>query len=505
MELASIHSGADDKTVPESRDLPQWLPRALVILALLIAPFLVLRHDYLPPDDALRYAAKAVSGKSWNEIILMREDITIDHNPGWNALLRAVHLVTGWNPRQLVWLSVALMFAAATLPAVACFKKPEAWLLGFMAACLCFPMIIDRLFIGRPLFVTVGITLWLLARWNAAADSQFSRTLLAKSTLCMALSTWVHGSWYLLVFIPAAFCVSWHWRKGAALFGCWAAGVLAGAALTLHPWTFLAQSARIPFLALGEKNSVNTLVSEFVPYKGAWLALIPVAVLLLARRAARLPRKDWTRDPVLWMALLGGLAAVKVVRFWTDFGLPALGLWIAFQIDEWEGLARKTQLWVRTGVAAAGAAILCFYIAADWNGRWSKYGHLDPLSASDPEDRPWLPEPGGVLYSVNLSVFYQTFFANPRGEWKYALGFEPSFMLPENRAVYNELWNSLNSIESVKPWVRKMTPRDRLVLLGPDNIFPAIEGLEWHYAAKSLWVGKLPASGSAKPGPGQGR
>ena len=78
-------------------------------------PFCILRYGYLPPDDALRHAAKAVSGKSWGEILVLRPEITLDHNPGWNWFLTELHRMTGWGPTELVQFSVVTMFLLLAL------------------------------------------------------------------------------------------------------------------------------------------------------------------------------------------------------------------------------------------------------------------------------------------------------------------------------------------------------------------------------------------------------
>jgi hypothetical protein len=70
----------------------------VLLLALLAVPLRVISFGCLPPDDALRHAAKAVSGKPWPEIRVMRSDITLEHNPGWHWLLQTLHRGTGWDP-----------------------------------------------------------------------------------------------------------------------------------------------------------------------------------------------------------------------------------------------------------------------------------------------------------------------------------------------------------------------------------------------------------------------
>ena len=41
-----------------------------------------------------------------------------------------------------------------------------------------------------------------------------------------------------------------------------------------------------------------------------------------------------------------------------------------------------------------------------------------------------------------MTIFYQTFYKNPHGDWRYMLGFEPALMPPEDFEVYHKiLWN----------------------------------------------------------------
>ena len=44
----------------------------LILAIILLIPFKIISYGYLPSDDALRHAAKAVSGKTWSEILILR-------------------------------------------------------------------------------------------------------------------------------------------------------------------------------------------------------------------------------------------------------------------------------------------------------------------------------------------------------------------------------------------------------------------------------------------------
>src|SRR5271154_4968913 len=83
---------------------------AIVILVILAIPLKIIGYGYLPGDDALRHAAKAVSGKSWSEILVLNDVYKIDHEFGWNLLLEKIHLWTNCGAESLVVFSVVALF-----------------------------------------------------------------------------------------------------------------------------------------------------------------------------------------------------------------------------------------------------------------------------------------------------------------------------------------------------------------------------------------------------------
>ena len=74
--------------------LKRYVPLAvwtIVILVILAIPLKIIGYGYLPMDDTLRHAAKAVSGKSWSEILVLNDAYKIDHEFGWNLLLEKIY------------------------------------------------------------------------------------------------------------------------------------------------------------------------------------------------------------------------------------------------------------------------------------------------------------------------------------------------------------------------------------------------------------------------------
>ena len=63
-------------------------------------PAKIISYGFLPMDDALRHAAKTVSGKSWQQILVMRDDFPIDPSPGWQKILEWVHESTVATPNH---------------------------------------------------------------------------------------------------------------------------------------------------------------------------------------------------------------------------------------------------------------------------------------------------------------------------------------------------------------------------------------------------------------------
>src|SRR4029453_5848391 len=89
--------------------------RWLVVAAVVLLSVRVLGQGFLPPDDALRHAAKAVSGRPWSDILVMRPTTTPDGHPGWHFVLGAVHRSTGAGAPALVLFSVVGLFVLFAL------------------------------------------------------------------------------------------------------------------------------------------------------------------------------------------------------------------------------------------------------------------------------------------------------------------------------------------------------------------------------------------------------
>jgi hypothetical protein len=292
--------------------------------------------------------------------------------------------------------------------------------------------------------------------------------------------------------------VAQRWRAASLLAGAFAVGILVGALFTGHPLGHLWQMLLHGYLALGRPHLSTSLVTEFQPFDGRPV-FVAVVVALLAWRARRSGAQAPWRDPTV--VLIAGCWALGYVasRFWFDWSLPAFLALAALEIQEllerrveWAGRARVV-------FAAAAGLVLLLATVADINRRWSDPPVRPFLSADNATHRPWLPQPGGIAYSADMSIFYSLFFANPQGQWRYVLGFEPALMRDEDYAVYTAIRRSRGLTESFLPWLHRMRPEDRLYVADPSGQQPPVPGLEWFQPVFGIWAGRLPRTASGAP------
>jgi hypothetical protein len=166
--------------------------------------------------------------------------------------------------------------------------------------------------------------------------------------------------------------------------------------------------------------------------------------------------------------------------------------------------ARLSRESVSAAMLAAFVAVGSYIgVTRDLAGRWTR--NLDSvfLSPGDiklPRIANWMPGPGGIVYSSSLDVFFRTFYANPRAEWRYLLGFEPGIMPRADRKILRNIQRSGFAPEAYAPWVKRMKAEDRLILL--QGWKPGIDELDWYYASGNTWIGRLPVQkfrGAAEP------
>jgi hypothetical protein len=451
-----------------------------------------MEYGFLPRDDALRSAGKAVSGKTWQQVLVLDKVYQIDHEYGWSLLLAKVHSVFHAGPDGIVFFSIVSLFVLAGLAAVLWMRYPEAWL-ATLALSMITVLMPYRLLQGRPYIVTIAALLSLLLLWRRFGSAPPKRWMAGFLTAGITASVFFHGTWYLWVLPIAAFFLAGQFRWGFVVAGCWVAGVFCGSLLTGHLIGYPLQAVKVVLLATGKHLTQRTLVAELQAGSGDVYALYFLGALLALRHLAALKAPPFLRDPAFWLVCLTWALGFRVGRFWVDWGWPALAVMIAADLQLLLASRLAVDSFRRAALAAALAVIAFLAIGTNAEGRWSANLSQPFLEADNPALKGWLPQPGGILYAAEMTVFYQTFFKNPLGDWRYILGFESTLMPAEDFETYHKiLWNYGDS-QAYAPWVEKMTPADRLVIHGGRGEPPAIPQLEWNYGISDTWIGRLPA------------
>jgi hypothetical protein len=465
--------------------------RWTVVLFLAIAPFRVASYGYLADDDVLRHAAKAVSGRSWSEILVLRPEVTMDSHPGWHALLTLVHRVTGADVHGLAVLSLLLTSLLLLLPPAFLLRRPEAWALAVFAFGALEQRIPTRFFSGRPFVLGMAALAVLCLLAPRGSLGRHGWRVAATVTALLAVVIWMEPSWHLYLLPVLACLLARRWRLAVSLLGVLGAAVLLAGVLHGNLFEFVAQSLLHTVLAFGTPAPAGTLALEFNPGSGS-VELVLGLLLFLGWRHARGRLGPATLDqPVFLLAATGWLLGWLVLRFWSDWGAPALLVWLALELQEMlEGRLESGAR--RLAVAAVAGLGACLVLSANIRGQ--RYAALERpyLSLASPAATPFLPDPGGILYTDDMRLFYQLFSMRPTDPFRYVVGYEPGLMPPDDLQTFRSVVRERTPAHFA-PWVRKMNPADRLILQSLQGQ-PPIPGLVWTQVSPSVWSGRVPAA-----------
>ncbi len=473
---------------------------AIVILVILAIPLKIIGFGFLPPDDALRHAAKAVSGKPWPEILVMGPAFQIDHNFGWHFLLRQIYLASHCNTEGLVLMSVVGLFVLVGWSPLPWLKRPEAWLVALIAMGLASD-VLYRFLDGRPFVLTIAGLMTILFVWQVHGSSPPGWWTVLWMAPLIAACTFVHGVWYLWALPVAAFFLAGQFRWGVMLAAGWGMGAFLGASLTGHPFASLCQAVIMASRAFGMHTTQRTMVGEFQPSAGELWSVAILGGLVILRQLAGLKARPLTSNPAFWLACICWVLGFKAARFTDDWGLPALMVLITCDLQLLLEARFAADSFKRLALTGGLAAATFLAITNDGGSRWTYNLTLQYLTADNPDLNGWLPEKGGILYSSDMTVFYQTFFKNPNADWRYILGYEPGFMPDEDFSVYHKIMWNFGDAKAYEPWVDKMRPQDRLVIRGGRGSPPNIPQLEWEYGVSGIWIGRLPHINAPLPVP----
>lgn len=477
--------------------------RLMVYASIFLVPAILFgRYLFTPFDDCLRHAAKVVSGKSWAEILILREGVTLDQHPGWHAFLGALHAMTGLGKYELVIVEWALLFILVAIAVVPLFRRPEAWIAAMLIACLAFPeSYVFRLTRGRPYLLSEAILLVLMLVWGR--NERRTIGLLATTTALLALATWVHGTtWYLWGMVVIAFVLSGRRQDAVRFAACWVTGALSGAALTGHPFVYLFEQLYLLFLSFGSSPMARMLVGEFQPCSGGLLYLLALGFACLVRHAVT---GVWMQEKAerffVTLGIIGWLGGLHVSRLWTEWGLPASQLWLACMIQDILAAAGPRQYLARFWMTACLCAGFILSATGDLDGRWSRTlrpcrlgtcvnvrSSGIPQKQAEPDG--WLPDSGGIVYNSQMDIFIRLFFENPTAPWRYVYGYESGLMSDENLRVLRNIQFNMGEWAAYKPWVDKMKRVDRLIV--QSSVRPSIAELEWLEYRNGIWIGRAP-------------
>lgn len=477
--------------------MQRYIPLAVwvvVVSAVILIPLKIIGYGFLPMDDALRHAAKTISGKSWQQILVMRNDFPIDPSPGWQKILEWVHDLDGGDAQSLVLFSVVALMLLVMLCGFPWFRRPEAWLAALFISSVFIPACTTRFARGRPYLLTDAVVMTILFLWTRGKKRTPSP--LYFTPLLVAASAWVHGSWYMLVMPGIAILLAGLWRE-AVLYGvCWILGSILGCGFTGHPIGFLIQSVRHMFGVFGGLVVNRQLEPELHPSDGDLPAVLAVVALLIWRKISIGWNPRVILNPVFMMMALGWLLGLKIQRFWWDYGTPAFIIWVAMELQEHLEQQLPFDSLKRLFVTLAIVAGVYLGFTSDRDGRWTQNLTTEFLHADDPRLAGWLPGPGGIIYNSDMDVFFETFYANPKADWKYILGFESGWMRPDDLEVLRKSQWNFGDARAFEPWVQKMRPGDRMIIHASGGSPPNLPELQWNYAATELWIGRLPPPGT---------
>ncbi len=447
-------------------------------------------YGFIPFDDAMRHVAKAVSGKNWTEILVLRPEIKMDSHTGWHKILEFIYQTSGCDKDSLIVFSVVSLFFFFCMIPLFFLKRPEAWLISVLIYSVAHFETLGRIFFGRPYIFTMAVVVFLGFVWPRFKSKPLPWRPAIILTVLIALSTWIHCLWYMFALPVVCFLLAREWRAGFVVAICTLVGVLIGMMMTGSPIQFIEQTLRHFFHSFGEHTLSRQLVPEFRPFDGEMI-MVMVVMGFLGWRAIR---KEWNLNniitPMFILAVVSWALGFLVARVWTDWGVPALLVWMTLELEEYLKRSMDSLSFNRVWLAVSVACVLFLSISSDYNSRWTQNIPMEYLSLDNPKHKEWLPGKGGIFYHSNMFIFYQTFYANPNANWRYILGFEPSMMPQEDLAILRNIQFLNGSIRAYEPWVKKMRPEDRLVVNSMS--IPPIKELEWYNAIQYIWIGRLP-------------
>jgi hypothetical protein len=447
----------------------------LLVLCLgvfLMIPMRILSYGYLPPDDALRHSAYAVSDREWGDIMLINPELRpdIDGQAGWHSFLKMVYRATNWTPGQLVSVSVALGLLTFMMGGLIASGNPPAWFMACAVMSVLEPALFGKLALGRPLFLTMASVAILLFVWTRENPLK-PRVETLVTFAVLSVSIVAHSSaWYLWAIAIPPLVLCRRWRSLATFAVAWPAAV--GVACIINgPYNaILTPLLGLKLGVVHAKTLGPNLVSELQPSGAPYVSLLAVAMIVVVKVIRGSRARQELMQPDLCFALVAWMLGLYVSRFWVEWGLPALLVWFTRQIRDGlnVGLAGLPRAHDTVVVFTFAAGVMYLIQTADVGGRYTNALRNPALWAPEEELRRVLPEDGGIFYSSDNRTFFVLFHRLPHAKFKYATAMEAGVMPPDDLKVLRAI-QSRGTLNEYKPWFEKMTPKDRIFIQHPSK------------------------------------
>ena len=189
----------------------------------------------------------------------------------------------------------------------------------------------------------------------------------------MRVAVFLHGVWYLWVLPIAAFFLAQQFRWCFLLAASWILGTLLGSALTGHPVESILQAVQLALRSVGMHPTQNTLVSELRPSGGEIFSLLLIGGLIVLRQLAKLNAPPLIRHPAFWLVALGWVMGCETFRFWEDWGLPALAVLIAGDLQLFFESRFAADSFQRLALVCGLALTMYAVTTNDFNSRWTNH------------------------------------------------------------------------------------------------------------------------------------
>lgn len=367
---------------------------AIVILVILAIPLKITSYGYLPEDDALRHAAKAVSGKSWQDVLVLGPGFR-DQNFVWHAFLRQIHLWSHCGTDGLVTFEVVGLFVLLGWSFLPWLKRPEAWLITLTTVAVTTEMM-QRFMYGRPFLLTMSGVVIILCAWQFSNPSPPTWRTAAWMTGVMAFCTLVHGVWYLWGLVVVAFFLARQFRWGGMVAIAWLAGAFLGAAFTGHPVDSLCYAVEIARRTIALHDLEHTLVTELQPFAGDVLTLTAFGGLLVLRQMGGFKSRPLGSNPAFWLACICWVLGFKALRFWNDWGRPALMVLLTYDLQLFLQIRFAADSFKRLALTCGLAAATYMAATSDLGSRWTQNLMWSYLAPDNPDLIGWLPDKDGI-------------------------------------------------------------------------------------------------------------